>query len=205
MSRTYRSSEQTRANILRHAVALFNERGTDDVSTNTIAAAAAISAGNLYYHFGNKEEIIRAILEQMILEWNGLYEPLDPDAFGLDALRRLLHDSFALTWRYRFFFRELVALLRRDEALQERYHATQARRIADQNAFITRLADQPGARPAGDPAEITNALRIAWILGDTWLLHIEALGQPVDESSLQEGVALILQVLRPVLPLAGSQ
>jgi len=51
----------TRQAILTTAIELFNEKGTAAVSTNHIAEAMAISPGNLYYHFANKEEIIRHI------------------------------------------------------------------------------------------------------------------------------------------------
>ncbi|MFN8512060.1 MAG: helix-turn-helix domain-containing protein [Chloroflexia bacterium] len=61
----------TRERILDAALGLFNERGTAVVSTNHIAAACGISPGNLYYHFRNKEEIIRALFDRMFVMWVG--------------------------------------------------------------------------------------------------------------------------------------
>ena len=55
-----------RERILDAALALFNDSGTARISTNHIAAAAGISPGNLYYHFQNKEEIIRALFERTV-------------------------------------------------------------------------------------------------------------------------------------------
>jgi len=60
---------KTKEKIIATAIIMFNQDGTSSVSTNHIAKELGISTGNLYYYFKNKEEIIRAILEKMILEW----------------------------------------------------------------------------------------------------------------------------------------
>src|SRR2546429_8931361 len=64
---------KTKERIVETAIRLFNEQGTGAISTNHIAEALSMSPGNLYYHFRNKEEIIRAILERMITQWEILY------------------------------------------------------------------------------------------------------------------------------------
>jgi AcrR family transcriptional regulator len=61
--KNYSSRHRELSSIL--AIQLFNEQGTTVVSTNHIASAIGISPCNLYYHFRNKEDIIRAIFEQM--------------------------------------------------------------------------------------------------------------------------------------------
>src|SRR5436309_8608324 len=68
-----REKMKTKERIVETAIRLFNEQGTGAVSTNHIAQALSMSPGNLYYHFRNKEEIIRAILERMMTRWETLY------------------------------------------------------------------------------------------------------------------------------------
>jgi AcrR family transcriptional regulator len=52
---------KTKDRIIQAAVELFNAQGEQNVTTNHIAAHLSMSPGNLYYHFRNKEDIIRAI------------------------------------------------------------------------------------------------------------------------------------------------
>src|SRR5829696_1901169 len=111
----------TRDRIIDTAIALFNEQGTGPVSTNHIAEALGISPGNLYYHFRNKEEIIRSLFEQQFARWDELYALPDDRMPTLDDLQQLVRATFVTGWEYRFIYRELIALLRRDERLQRRW------------------------------------------------------------------------------------
>ena len=103
---------KTRERILATALCLFNESGTAPVSTNHIAEALGISPGNLYYHFRNKEEIIRALFEQQFARWDADYAFPDDRLPNLDDLQQLVRATFVTAWEYRFMYRELIALLR---------------------------------------------------------------------------------------------
>ena len=117
----------THDRILDTALRLFNQSGTAAVSTNHIAAALGMSPGNLYYHFRNKEAIIRALFEQQFAHWDAIYSLPNDRMPTLDDLQRLVDNTFPISWNYRFIYRELIALLRRDDELNRRWVEVRAR------------------------------------------------------------------------------
>lgn len=87
---------------------------------NALSEAVGMSAGNLQYHYRNKEEVIRSILEVMFKEFDVIYQPADGQ-FTLNTLRQLMRLNFGIIWKYRFFYREFAALLRNDKILAKRF------------------------------------------------------------------------------------
>lgn len=197
-SKRYKSSHQTKNNILQRALELFNESGTASVSMNALAVALGISAGNLHYHYKSKEEIIRAIYELMFSEWDVIYEVRD-ESFNLRILSGILRKNFELTWKYRFFYREYAALLRNDAQLSKRFREIQEQRVSDQVALIKRLAEAAGAGSDFDPKEIRNVAHIGWILANTWLCYIESTGRKIKKAVLEEAVEMMLLYYKPYL------
>lgn len=187
--RTYKASEQTKINILQKAVELFNEHGTAAISMNALAEAIGISAGNLQYHYKNKEEMIRAIYEMMYLDWQEIYTGMD-ESFNLDVLRVILAKNFDLTWKYRFFFREYAALLRNDKKLSKRFRELQEQRVAEQEALVNLVAGKNKIKL--DPKETRNVVLIGWVLGNTWLSYVESTGREVNQSALDEAVEMMV-------------
>jgi AcrR family transcriptional regulator len=185
--------------ILDTAVDLFNEQGTAAVSTNHIAEAAGISPGNLYYHFKNKEDIIRAVLDRMYDEWNAVYVIPTDASFSLDVLRAALHRNFDLLWRYRFFYRELGALVRHDRQLGRHYKAIQEQRQREQLALFDRLAAAGVFTWPRKRSEVEVTLTIAWIVGNYWLAYLESSRDDVTPEVLQQGVELIMRLFMPYL------
>ena len=61
-------SKKTREKILDVSLQLFNEKKASNVSTVQISAAMKISPGNLYYYFANKEELIRCLWRERMLD-----------------------------------------------------------------------------------------------------------------------------------------
>ena len=191
--------QTTRDFILDTAVALFNEQGTALVTTNRIAEAAGMSPGNLYYHFKNKEDIIRAVLDWMYEEWNAVYAVPTDASFDLDVLRAALRQNFELLWRYRFFYRELGALVRRDRQLGRRHKAIQEQRQREQLALFDRLAAAGVFKWPRRRSEVEATLTIAWIVGNYWLAHLESNGEAVTPEMMQQGVELIVRLFAPYL------
>lgn len=59
---------QTRAQLLDAAARVFAERGLDGASVDDVAAAAGFTKGAVYSHFGSKDELFLAMLEQRYAE-----------------------------------------------------------------------------------------------------------------------------------------
>jgi AcrR family transcriptional regulator len=191
--------QTTRDFVLDTAVTLFNEQGTAAVSTNHIAEAAGISPGNLYYHFKNKEDIIRAVLDRMYEEWNAVYVIPTEATFDLAVLQAALRQNFELLWRFRFFYRELGALVRRDRQLGRRHKAIQEQRQREQLALFDRLAAAGVFKWPRKRTEVEATLTVAWIVGNYWLSHLESSGESVTPDMMQQGVDLIVRLFTPYL------
>ena len=62
----------SRTTVLSTAMELFARRGIDGVSIADIAAAAQMSKANVLHHFGTKDQLYRACLEEV----DGRLQPL---------------------------------------------------------------------------------------------------------------------------------
>ncbi len=80
---------ETAARILRAAEQLFAERGLAGASTQQIATLARANKAMLYYYFGSKERLLRAVLENLLGELHASYQAASR-APGGPAARLLL-------------------------------------------------------------------------------------------------------------------
>jgi AcrR family transcriptional regulator len=68
--RTVAEAAQTREDVLAAARQLFADRGYHHVSVPEIAKAAGVTHGALYHHFANKQDLFRAVFDQVEHELN---------------------------------------------------------------------------------------------------------------------------------------
>lgn len=189
----------TKDHILDTATALFNEATTGEVSTNHIAAAAGMSSGNLYYHYPNKEAIIRAVLERMFSSFGDVWVlPVDRPVTLADA-QETMRALFGVLWRFRFFYREQVALMRRDPALAARHQQMQVQRIGEQELFFGRFVEDGVFRVPENPSHFRAVITACWVVANNWLSFVETSGEAVEPSQLGRGVDLILRLMEPFL------
>jgi AcrR family transcriptional regulator len=189
----------TREKILDTALTLFNKDGTAAVSTNHIAEAAGISPGNLYYHFHNKEEIIRELFQRMYTAWDTELQVSDPNAIQLEDINHIVETNYQIIWRYRFAYRELTALLRQDAELRTGFLAVRQRGFDGFRELLDAFAAAKIIRMPKDPQEIEELQEIIWLISEFWVNNLEMNGRKVNEAEMQRGVNLMLRVLKPYL------
>ena len=63
MRRTKAEAEQTRHDILKAALIIFDEQGYVQTSLSDIARKAEVTRGAIYWHFDNKEQIVAALAQ----------------------------------------------------------------------------------------------------------------------------------------------
>lgn len=200
---------KTRERIIAAAIDLFNEQGTKGVTTNHIAAAAGISPGNLYYHFRNKEDILRAIFEQMdaygLERYQAITTEVQPGT--LEAMERTFVMIQEYNWRYRFFKRELTALIMSDPLLRERFQRTHHAMLA-----LIRQSNECAVAvgvikplPEKEMALFTEAV---WMVALFWLNYLEVGGEEINDGTLGRGIDLLRRIIAPYLTdnaLSGSR
>jgi len=154
--------DRRRAEVVLGAARVFAERGYDQTSVPELAEALGLAAGSLYHYVPSKEELLRAICDQLmdpLLERAEalLAEPREPD----EQLRALV----------RLWVEHVVA--HRDHMLvfqQERHvieRGTQWRGVRSSRKRFERLVDDVLARveAGGEAAFADRRLAVSALLG----------------------------------------
>ena len=188
-----------REKILDTALRLFNEQSTGPVSTNHIAKEAGVSPGNLYYHFRNKQELIRELYSRQVDEFAPLWQEMQSSRQVFVSLVELLYRGFEITWRYRFFAREQSSLMQQDPWLKEKLRWVYETR----SVLVPPLMD--AARKEGivdlpdDDGLIDDINRLIWMVTYYWLSFFDLESDEPPENGFLEGTRLCLRTVEPYL------
>lgn len=189
----------TREKILDIALALFNEEGTSVVSTNHIAEAAGISPGNLYYHFRNKEEIIRELFERLYAITNKELKVPEGAVPTLEHIQQIVKANYIILWQFRFVYRELAALLRNDLELRKNFLAFRKRGFEGFHQLFGVFVAGGILKTSVSDEIINNLAELCWLVTEFWLNSLEISGKAVDESQMEHGVQLMMLILEPYI------
>jgi AcrR family transcriptional regulator len=184
-----RAKVSTKERILEAALELFTRDGATEVTTHQIAAACGMSPGNLYYHFQNKEDIIRALFAQA-LQRHEAQKALQAASGGLGDRAVALQFLRDFNWRYRFFKRELPALLQRDPQLRAEFHTFQRQHLEELRNSLRAAAGQGVLRPLSE-RDSGLLVEVIWLVSLCWPTYIEVSGR----KTTREGIDRAAEVL----------
>ncbi|MGB5077881.1 MAG: TetR family transcriptional regulator [Sphingorhabdus sp.] len=88
--RTAKDAAQTRAEILAMARELFARQGYAATSAREISAAAGVTVGAMFHHFGSKLDLFQHVFESLELEMDARAKAASNPALGLGVLETFL-------------------------------------------------------------------------------------------------------------------
>lgn len=193
-------TSKTKERILQLSLQLFNERGERSVTTNHIAAELGMSPGNLYYHFRNKNEIIKELMtqyQQQTLDMLAL-----PDERSLDANDKIGYFQVLSSqlWAYRFLHRDVYHLVENNEDFRKMY-PNFASQVMQQGQKIYKAFVKAGLMEMTD-SEIEALTVNLWIVLTNWTNFLYMSGHLSDSNHLEE--KWVWQALRQMLFLEGA-
>ena len=191
---------KTKERILQLSLQLFNERGERVVTTNHIAAELGMSPGNLYYHFRNKSEIIKELMEQYQRETLDMLAL--PDERVLDANDKIRYFQVLSSqlWAYRFLHRDVYHLVENNEDFRKMYPRF-ASQVMQQGQKIYKAFVNAGLMEMTD-SEIEALTINLWIVLTNWTNFLYMSGHITDSNTLEE--KWIWQALRQMVFLEGA-
>jgi AcrR family transcriptional regulator len=191
-------SENTRNLIVETALKLFNDEGAYRVTTNHIADKAGISPGNLYYHFRNKEEIIREIFHRIVERFDGLWGN-DAGSINAGSLADIFEETCNIYYEYRFFYLEITQLLGQDAELKKIYEKNREKRFREESGMFHALIDAEILMEPESEQELSQLITIGWIISDFWLSYLYISGRTITRESVREYMQHVFRLLKPRL------
>jgi AcrR family transcriptional regulator len=191
---------KTKERILQLSLQLFNERGERSVTTNHIAAELNMSPGNLYYHFRNKSEIIKQLMEQY--QGETLQMLALPDDRLLDANDKIRYFQVLSSqlWAYRFLHRDVYHLVENNEDFRKMYPRF-AGQVMQQGQKIYQAFVDAGLMQMTS-SEIEALIINLWIVLTNWTNFLYMSGHITDSNTLEE--KWVWQALRQMVFLEGT-
>jgi AcrR family transcriptional regulator len=187
---------KTRDRIVHASLELFNLNGEPGITTNHIAAHLGMSPGNLYYHFRNKEDIIRSIFDLYQQHLEKGFQPYENKQVDMALLMGYFDALFYTLWQFRFMYANLVIILGRDEELKQKYLGIQQQVLARSSNILQQLKKDKVLDIADD--EITPLADTIRMIAGFWISNqlTYSGAANITKSSLYEGLLRVLMLFK---------
>jgi len=166
------------------------------ISTNHIAKEAGISPGNLYYHFKNKEAIILALFETMVIEWDQTKQ--SPESQSIPDIEQQLSKVFQTVWRYQFAHRELSPLIQTYPSLKAYCSPILRSRIEEIQQIIDVLIRQEILKAIDESTRdfLANSLLMIPLF---WQAYLDVINENSSKINIEKGVNMMKLLIQPYL------
>lgn len=191
---------KTRDRILHTSRALFNEEGEAHQTAVDIAGVLEISPGNLYYHFKGKDAIIHALFDEFEEEIMIILR-------GSRGAITSIQDSWVYSYiileeiyDFRFFYRNLGALLARYPDLSRRFGVLLSEKRTAIHALLGDLQSADLVKITPTMGEILEEQML--MTATFWLSKDQIEGQSLSSQHLIHRT--VYQMMTLIVPYMGA-
>jgi AcrR family transcriptional regulator len=195
--------KSTHDKILEVTLKLFNEYGAHSITTNHIAKAMNISPGNLYYHYKNKQAIIRGIFLLITQRFYEIWETADMKPENAASFCTVFENIADLYYEYRFFYLEMPSLLAQDDELKKMYAENMRSKHLLIEKTICTLIDAGIMHKPDSAREMKSWIENGWIISDFYLSYLFSADIPITKESIREGTRNFFYFVKPSLTEKG--
>ena len=193
--------KETKPNILKAALQLFNQNGFSSVRLQHIADEANVSIGNLAYHFATKKDLLANIYGDLVLKQVGLINELNIVPL-FENLDRHWDNVFQIQYEYAFFYQDTLEILRYSNQIFLKYQE-HTKWEKDQLFRILQFNISRGALIPLEDDVISQVADLTWLIENSWSQRMAI----AENSSLSSEKFKILmwQLILPYLSDIGKQ
>lgn len=199
-----KKSLSTKEKIKLAALELFNSGNTLTITTNHIAKLAKLSPGNLYYHYKNKEEIIKDIYLDMSSDFESYnsFELILSSDNPLEVLSKMYDKYGELFWKYKFLVRDISTLLAMYPDLKSIFLQKQEKRLLQIQSVLKYLINLEIIDIPLD--EIPLRAKLNWFISSYWQIFT-SLSDEITKESIKETKYIVFNMqLFPYLTEKGK-
>ncbi|MUU77096.1 TetR/AcrR family transcriptional regulator [Winogradskyella endarachnes] len=153
--------------IKTEAISLFNTLGFSVVSMKQIADKLGISAGNLRYHYLNKEALLKVIYTEMYNETLDYILP-ENTYITLFHFEEMMQKFDNLQQRYAFFFKEIVHISTVYPGISKQYEASNLVRFKDARKLIDYYIESGRMVPENQTIDYDKVIYTIWMISTFW-------------------------------------
>lgn len=192
---------KTKERILLGALELFNANAASEVTTNDIARALNMSPGNLYFHYKNKEQIIRELFKRLASETSLIWKPQTKLAKKNEKIQLVdfIDKNLQLYWKYRFFHRELYTLRKKDPELSKLWRA-HLKKLSRLMIILYKHWVRSGyMQPIQSRDEMEFVGELLFVSSNSFMQFFETVDRAPNQRTVEKAKRHIMRMLTPYL------
>lgn len=188
--------------IKKEAISLFNTLGFSVVSMKQIADKLGISAGNLRYHFKNKEALLKVIYTEMYNETLNYILPKN-SYITLFHFEEMMKNFDNLQQRYAFFFKDLVHIAKEYPSISKQYEASNLVRFKDARQLIDYYVESGRMVPENKTINYDQVIYTIWMTSTFWQAQKQIMKTETYQVNKKPAIEILWTLLLPYLTEKG--